>query len=338
MVGMMLKYWMVIFFEVIVVGFADVGSTNHNGDAHRALCDVLKAAVSELEDVKDSESPMKDALRKTIFGDISAAQTASRLEMPGEYTKPEKNDKENTRKMWCGTCGSGAQKHYPGESATHDLLCLCTPGQHGWPMKSFHGETICGQSHHTLGNGVSNKWWYTAWSDHDQEREHLNKTWSDIVVTCLHTDDRIDLDTALRTFMETITKNKEHRLGEGGFDCDGKTGVGVCVFYPPGCTRKTWWHELEKAIPKHKEWEAKQKSATEKEMKLSSSQGRQTAQQKNTQSRQPTPTSVSQSPQAEESDGPPRAEQVISNINATIEEDSSTIIYPFWLLLVFLYN
>ncbi|CCD13086.1 Variant surface glycoprotein [Trypanosoma congolense IL3000] len=341
---MRMKIWMVMCFVVLCVvntKEADAsGNKDYNKDAHKALCDVLNAAVRKWEDVKHSESPMKEALRKIIFGKSGGnTDVPSGLQFPNDYNSANENERKNpnSRKNWCGACGGEEQKHYPGESAPHDLVCLCTPGEKGWPIKSQNGEKLCGKTRHTWGSDVSNKGWYTAWSDHDQEREYLNKTWSEIVTKCLNTEDRIDLDTALRTFMEEITRQNEHRLGEGTYDCDGKTGVGACVLYTPQCKKKTWWTELEKALQKEKDELEKQKLSGDKEQKLSSSKGLQTTPQKSTQNPQPTQRD-SQSPQTDNSDDPPRAEQVISNINATIEEDSSTIILPFWLLLVFLYN
>ncbi|CCD16995.1 Variant surface glycoprotein [Trypanosoma congolense IL3000] len=336
--GMRTMFWIIVCFGIFGV-FAQDGVTNHNEHAHKALCDVLRAAVSKWVTVKDSESPLKPALVKTIFGNRGDSKiTPIELPIPEDYTKPVENDIQNTRKKLCGLCENKGQKHYPGDSAPHDLVCLCTPGQTAWPIKSGGRQKLCGEPQ-SAWESVDNveKGWFTGWSDTDKGKKYINKTWTRIAKKCLENGDGHDLGKALEHFKNELWKNNKY-LGKEALDCDGMYGSGVCVKYPSNCETKTWWHELEEAIPKHKEWEARQNLAAEKENQLKAPNGPQTAPQKRTQSRQPTPRSVSMSPQNEESQEQPRAEQVISNMNATIEEDSSTIIYPFWLLLVLLYN
>ncbi|CCD12590.1 Variant surface glycoprotein [Trypanosoma congolense IL3000] len=345
----MMKTCILVMMVISVGVCSDPSSTkNHNGEEHRALCDVLKAAANKWESVKDSESPMKKALKKTIFGENSGyIDISSRLQMPADYNPPNNDGKQkpNTRKHWCGACGTGSQNHHPGESAPHDLLCICTPGQLAYPLNGANNvSTLCGQNRSTWESSESGiNGWYTGWEggEKDNGREHTKNTWLKIVQNCLEGEGSYNLKSVLTKFTNKVRESSERRIGEVKSDCDGKVGYGVCVLYPQDCEKKSWWYQLEEAIHAHEKWEADQtKLETEKKQNSKSfevTEAKQISVKTPSQNPQPT-TSVSQSPQTEETQEPPRAEQVISNMNATIEEESSTIIYPFWLLLVFLYN
>ncbi|CCD16588.1 Variant surface glycoprotein [Trypanosoma congolense IL3000] len=334
---------------VVVVGVVSASdvSTNHNGEPHRALCDVMHAAAAKWKKIKNFDSPLKKALEKTIFGKHGGnVITPSELQMPGDYKKPENEDTKNTRKNWCGSCETEGQKHYSGESATHDLVCLCVPGQNMWPMKSQE-ETLCGKSKEAWTKDGDKEGWYTnIISEKDLKTQHLTATWGTIVKECLKEDGGKDLEAALKNFKDNLRqKNGNQYLGNhtDDYDCGGAYGYSLCVKYTQQCEKNSWWKKLEDAIKKDKEEmekknaDGKKTESLENGQKLKVSNGPQTDPEKSSQNPQPI-SRVSQSPQTEEHEDPPRAEQVISNINATIEEDSSTIICPFWLLLVFLYN
>ncbi|CCD14405.1 Variant surface glycoprotein [Trypanosoma congolense IL3000] len=340
-----MKSWVLVMMVMSVGVCANPSATkNYNEEEHKTLCDLLKAASSKWKSVKNSDSPMKKALEKAVFGESVAAQTASGFEMPGEYTKQEDSDDKSKRKNWCGTCSSEDKKHYPGESATHDLLCLCTPGQLAYPLNGANNvSTLCGKTRSTWGgSGNGMNVWYTDFGDNGHGKEYLTKTWTEIITVCLKSADEINLETALKTFTDKIKPINTHKyLGEHKDepDCSGIPGQGVCVKYCPNDPQhKPWWARLEDAIQKDKEESERQKSkASEKGQKLKASNRPQTTPEKSAQSAKPAPR-ASKSSQTEETQGPQRAEQVISNINSTIEEDSSTIILPFWLLLAALSN
>ncbi|CCD15244.1 Variant surface glycoprotein [Trypanosoma congolense IL3000] len=340
-IQMMMRFCMFVLLLVEVVVNASV--TDHNQEAHKALCDVLRAAVNKWEGVRRTASPLKEALRKTIFGKNGGdTDISSGLQMPTDYKPPDTEGKKkpNTRKHWCGACGSGSQNHYPGESAPHDLVCLCTPGEFGHPVNDGE-KTLCGQSKGAWGE--NQKGWHTElFNDNEKEREYLNQTWGKIVKDCSQNGNENNLETALKTFtdkLESLKGNQYLGIHNSNSDCSGTAYGGLCVLYATKCEKKPWFEELKDAIQKEKEEMEQQKNLAkaEKQEKLKAMKGLQNTPQKSTQNPQPTQRD-SQSPQTEEPDDSPRAEQVISNMNATIEEDSSTIMYPFWLLLVFLYN
>ncbi|CCD12688.1 Variant surface glycoprotein [Trypanosoma congolense IL3000] len=310
---------------------------NHNVDEHDKLCAFLQAAVAKYNEVKHSGSPLARGLRKAIFGvSDSNGKTPSDLRMPEDYNKPEDQDTENTRKNWCGLCENNGQKHYPGESAPHDLVCLCTTGQNGHPISGRGKKKLCGKTGDELGSAGKQGWYTELFKDVDKGNNQIKSTWNTIVTACLQDGNGKNFETALKTFtqkLERVENQSQLLLGnkKDGKVCSGVPSEGVCVLYHLQCARKPWWKELEEAIPEHEKWEL-EKLAEEKEQKLKDSKGPQTATEKLDQTLQPT-LRVYNTPQNDETHDHLKAEKLIANITSTQKEDGSQIIRSQWLFL-----
>ncbi|CCD11726.1 Variant surface glycoprotein [Trypanosoma congolense IL3000] len=335
--------WMVMMEHVIMICFMGVmvmrathSETDHNEEAHKLLCSVLGAAVAKYNEVKDEESrELKIALGKTIFGNSGGSgRIHSNLPMPENYNTEGDGKSKNNRKYLCGACDG---ETHPGISATHDLVCLCTPGQMGWPISSTkQNEKLCGKNQSTwVDVGSVEKGWYTGWNieEKDSGRDHIKKTWVGIVNECLKGGDASNLEKALKTFVTKVRGIGEDPLGKGKSDCDGKLGFAACVLYHPRCAKNRWWEELENSIQKDKEKAEREKSkAVEEGEKLKTYNEAQATPQIKARTPQPTPR-VSQSPQNGETHDLPIEEKLIANITATHNEDGSPLTMPQWLIL-----
>ncbi|CCD17251.1 Variant surface glycoprotein [Trypanosoma congolense IL3000] len=329
---------------VMIVTEVSGNGAKHNEEHHGTLCEVLKAVTAKWGEVKerDSSDPLKKALHKTIFGNMSATEKVSELKFPKDYypSVTEEKVEPNSRKYWCGLCGRPGQKHYPGESATHDLVCLCTPGEFGHPVNGGGEKKLCGQSQGTW--GADKKGWHTElFNDNEKERKHLSETWNKIIKDCLQSGNGDDLDTALKKFTDKLRSlNGNQYLGDHSdtSDCSGTAYGGVCVKYPLECVKNSWWKELEKATRKAKEnRQNKDKEkiiseSSEKGQKWKTLKGQQKTSEKTVQTPQPTP-GVALLPKTEEAHNPQTVEKLLANISATHDENSSPIIKPHWFLM-----
>ncbi|CCD15452.1 Variant surface glycoprotein [Trypanosoma congolense IL3000] len=238
---------------------------NHNEDNHDTLCSVLKAAVTLYHSPPSGEK-LKKALAQAIFGN----QTGGKLEdlkkgLAHEYKTP------GSRESSCGSCTYSDRKHYPGWSIPHDLICMCTVGEHGYPFgqnSDDHGNpTLCGRSAADFGCGKNpkdgsgchenNKHWWTHSSNHDwsgtgQVREHLTATWEKVVKPCLQ---RRNNGQTKKTLLEKLKVEEQQspKWARGHTLCNGFSGA-VCVNYGHHCGTEhnnnspQWWKELYEAL------------------------------------------------------------------------------------------
>ncbi|CCD14337.1 Variant surface glycoprotein [Trypanosoma congolense IL3000] len=340
----MIKFGLLLV-TVILVFVESEDMRDYNKDDYKLLCDLIGAAVKKWGEVRESGGPLRDALKRTLFGKESENNDLSKLNFPEDYTKKVDGDLKNSRKHWCGGCTEVGQKHHPGESALHDLVCLCAPGQYGWPISGDDEKKLCGknQSNWILTGGEMKGWYTVFLGEKDQEREQMSETWETIIKDCVRGGDGNDLQTALQAITEKTRKVGVQYLGKhgSGYSCGGTAGDGVCVRYPPECVRNTWWKELEDAIMKYKEesekedTEQKKSESSEKGQKLKASKGEHKAQRQSSHSPQPA-SRVSFSPQTE-GDTPQEAEKLISNITGKHREDSSLLTMPqrfLWAVLL----
>ncbi|CCD14128.1 unnamed protein product [Trypanosoma congolense IL3000] len=148
---------------------------HYNKEEHILLCEVLGAAVKRWgkngENVTDQK--VREALMQTIYGENEQKENPSKLNFPEEYGSSVDENSHNHRFEWCGTC---AGKHYPGESATHDLPCLCTLGPDGIPNKT--DDTLCGKKANELRAQQQERMRFGPNS------QALKNTWEIIVKSC----------------------------------------------------------------------------------------------------------------------------------------------------------
>ncbi|CCD15229.1 unnamed protein product, partial [Trypanosoma congolense IL3000] len=227
---MMMKILIVVMVIIGVVRADEVGAavtlTNHNELSHRALCDFLKVAVDKWKDVKtrDPADPLKKALKDTIFGYGSGDDDVEALKskLPRDYDEVG-SGLLSERSLWCGQQldeDRVQQRRWPGHSGPHDLVCLCTAGENGWPVNSTSdtGSTLCGHNKDALEAGE--KWW--SGTNNTQKKDAIQKTWDVTVNQCLSGySQETDLAAALQKFKDKIKKTTfEHEtryiLGEGG--------------------------------------------------------------------------------------------------------------------------
>ncbi|CCD17322.1 Variant surface glycoprotein, partial [Trypanosoma congolense IL3000] len=195
----MIKFWIIVCLVIFGV-FAQDSVTNHNGAQHKALCDVLTIAAHKWKTVRETLSPpLKKALGRTLFGK-EEGELEELKDLPGDYDKV--GEPGSSRAIWCGQPLNGDyQNNYPrwsGHSAPHDLVCLCTVGEGGFPFnKTGSGtakEKLCGKPANALG-GATDGWQSQSASWNKEKRvleypdpkgkEHITATWENVTRPCL---------------------------------------------------------------------------------------------------------------------------------------------------------
>ncbi|CCD17737.1 Variant surface glycoprotein [Trypanosoma congolense IL3000] len=249
---------------VMALGILCVGAKNHNEEAHRALCDLLQAAVGKWGSSGEGLSePMKAALGITIFGNEKGGVLGELESLPGVYKNVEGT--QDSRGNWCGQPQEDGhnginQGRSSGHSAPHGLLCLCTVGEKGWPVNESETveERLCGHTKQTLGASDNEGW---VGSKSVQGEKHVSETWKEVVIPCLKGERGKELKPALHSFLGKLENksgdwySSRYQLGEGEpsneRSCTGTQKHGVCVMYynfTGGSYPMPWWTELENAI------------------------------------------------------------------------------------------
>ncbi|CCD11799.1 Variant surface glycoprotein [Trypanosoma congolense IL3000] len=233
---------------------------HHNKDEHSRLCAVLNAAAHKWSEVHTREpaDPLRKALGRTIFGDENGGDLGSlKGELPGDYKGVEKI--RDSRASWCGEPHEGGyngenQARWSGHSAPHNMICLCTLGNLGWPLNESddNQDTLCGKTEEDLGGGKE------GWSDKDQDKgeKQIQATWFNVTKECLQDGKENNLKDALDTFVSKLELIPDgdfypnrYRLGDNGVGSYPCTGNGqACVMYFPTMDPKPWWKDLEAAI------------------------------------------------------------------------------------------
>ncbi|CCD14543.1 Variant surface glycoprotein [Trypanosoma congolense IL3000] len=255
------------------------GTKDHNKEAHHRLCRVLQEAVGKWgKGGTDLSEPLKEALKQTIFGYNSGETDVKRLgeELPNDY-----NDLErpllSLRSLWCGQPRSEIQRRWPGHSAPHDLVCLCTAGKTGWPInETSHGATLCGKDSDSLGSSGNNGW---DSSGKGKVKDQIEKTWEKVVKDCLQSVGQGNrLRETLDTFIAELNRTTSEgygdlsRLGDGSFHsyhgCDGTPQLGVCaLYYRDYKDTIPWWLQLENALEEDKKIQEKKKLEEEEKQR-----------------------------------------------------------------------
>ncbi|CCD15184.1 Variant surface glycoprotein [Trypanosoma congolense IL3000] len=347
MVIMRMKVLMVIMLIIGVVR-ANEGGSDHNGKAHKALCDVLKVAVRDWEEVQKRESmdPLRKALGRTIFGSQDGGKVDG---LKGRFPKDYEEVKGSlsARYFWCGerhegsVLSVGKPPRWSGHSGPHDLVCLCTIGKDGWPLNDGKVK-LCGQSKDTSIGGT--KGWSTGGSG--QGKEKITDTWGKVVTPCLVLGEVGEtLKRVLKTFKDiinkTITKDGKngYLLGERGgseYPCSGNEEACVMYYNDTKTTGEQyhvpWWVELEYAIKKEEQKE--QKKREDEKRKQEEKNHQKPKHQKQSQQHQDAPRKAalrsSTTKTTETEQGNP---ENISAPLAAIEDTSGTrMTQPLWLI------
>ncbi|CCD12834.1 Variant surface glycoprotein [Trypanosoma congolense IL3000] len=276
-------FWMFLGVFVIVGRVGSVGArtespTHHNKNEHDVLCGLLGVAV---ERWKTTNNPTaKKALSRAIFGHRNGGIIETLMEkLPNEYNEP------GSRENACGSCTYSDGKHYPGWSIPHDLICMCTVGENGYPFGQNSNDngtpTLCGRSatdfgcEQNQGNGNGchgNKDWWKESSHHDgngnrQASKHLNATWEKVIKPCLIGGEKLQLEVALKNLTGSRKDRETPSWASGHGKCNGVSGA-VCVYYGTGCDKQynnnspQWWWDLEKALTTPNLTEAQLNSTT----------------------------------------------------------------------------
>ncbi|CCD15464.1 Variant surface glycoprotein [Trypanosoma congolense IL3000] len=279
---MMFKCLIVVVMSVVVVGAQEEEKKDHNGPQHKALCDLMKAAVGKWGRSGEGLSePLKKALGRTIFGKHDGGDLADLKGLPTDYNNVEGT--LSSRGTWCGNPYEApefinAPTRWSGHSGPHGLLCLCTVGEKGWPLnESKNGiDKLCGLGKNALAAEDNEGWGYTG----HQGNKHVTAAWAKIVTPCLQSSGMEDLKQALKTFLGKLVNksNKEYtnryQLGEGEpseYDgCTGSEKKGVCVLYynTTGIQKPMpWWVDLQNALPEEEKFQEEKRRAEEEKRK-----------------------------------------------------------------------
>ncbi|CCD12524.1 Variant surface glycoprotein [Trypanosoma congolense IL3000] len=336
---MSMKFWVV--FCLCMMGV--VRANDHNKEAHRALCDVLKAAANKWESVKDSDSPLKQALGRTIFGNKSGGnlETLGKI-IPKDYEKVVNHSV--SRALWCGQPYDNPhnQPRWPGHSAPHDLVCLCTTGKNGYPLNEDNSKQLCGKTLSDLGGETSQ-----GWSQQGSGKSQVEATWNSVTSECLSGNvPETSLQNAMDALKQILVRNpngetqygNRELLGEGGsgkYPCGGSNQVCVMYYNAAGTVEhKPWWVALEKEINNEEQRQQQKKREEEKHKKEESQNNLKVQNQEQPQNNIALRTAALRytTPSNEETEQS-NPENISSPI-ATIEDTSGAFIIPpcTWLL------
>ncbi|CCD13265.1 Variant surface glycoprotein [Trypanosoma congolense IL3000] len=342
---MLMKIWFVMIMMAVGVG-AQETETDHNKDAHAALCDLLQAVVSKWRNGgSELSEPLKTALHRTIFGNESGGNLEIlRNALPTAY-----KSEDASRIFSCGEPREnpyhrGNQARWPGHSAPHDMLCLCTVGHGGLPLNGGdpNSKKLCGKNKNDLG-ASENQGWGTGQEDRRGEKQ-MEATWDNVTKKCLEDDGRGgDWKDAMYHFIEKLNhkedveKGNKYRLGEGEFEsytCSGN--INVCVMYHKNtdATKHNypipWWSYLKQVLETNEaEQEHMQRREKEKLKQRSQhqhhTQGKEKLQNKN----EPRAAALRSAPPATEEAEQTNHENISSTL-APLEDTSGThIISPY---------
>ncbi|CCD13256.1 Variant surface glycoprotein [Trypanosoma congolense IL3000] len=285
---MMMFKFLIVVVMCLVVRAEDEKKKDHNQEAHKALCDFLKVAVNKWGDRGQTLSPpLKKALGKTLFGGGEGDIQVLKEKLPGDYKDVEKDS--GTRSAWCGQPHhDGDTNHqnlrrWSGHSAPHDMVCLCTVGENGWPVNnsgtSTDNDKLCGADRKALGADDGKGWGYSV----HEGNAHVTATWENVIVPCLNGEAGGDLKQALNEFLGKLQHKPDvpanpsrYILGENNVTksdytaCTGSPKYGVCVAYFNATTRnpKPWWTDLQKAIPEEEKFQEEKRREKEEKIKL----------------------------------------------------------------------
>ncbi|CCD16435.1 Variant surface glycoprotein [Trypanosoma congolense IL3000] len=277
-----MKIWIIAILCASVVGVCAQESgeptekTDHNKEEHEILCGVLKAAVGKWGTSGEGLSdPLKKALGRTIFGSESGGTLEALKDLPGDYT-----ERGAIRGNFCGQPYEepkfySAPHRWSGFSAPHNLVCLCTKGENGWPVNSSDNQdTLCGKTRDALGGG--NK----GWTGNNTGQAQMKATWKNVVTECLEGGRQKsgNLEEALNNFLNKLqhkpdgeTNPSRYILGENNVtekDYDACTGYpkrGVCVAYFNATYPMPWWTDLQNALPEEEKFQEEKKKREEEE-------------------------------------------------------------------------
>ncbi|CCD17437.1 Variant surface glycoprotein [Trypanosoma congolense IL3000] len=261
----LINVWVVMFMVVVCAEQSSASlNEDHNKEAHKALCDLMKAAVGKWGDRGQGLSePMKKALGKTLFGREEGERVEDlKGKLPGDYEKVV--NEVDSRGLACGQPYEDSYNEPPprwsGHSAPHDMVCLCTLGKNGWPLNDNQkATTLCGKNANELGGGND------GWSGNGTGITQIKATWTSVATPCLDGVGKGDLKEKLKDFLRKLVQKNttanpnRYQLGQGtpGDDhaCTGTNNLGVCVMYYNSTATypKPWWTELQNAIPEEEE-------------------------------------------------------------------------------------
>ncbi|CCD14659.1 Variant surface glycoprotein [Trypanosoma congolense IL3000] len=321
---------------------------DHNKDAHNALCDILHAVVAMSKSSTVSDT-LRKALHRTIFGNESGGQVGDlKNKLLGYY---QLENRYSSRPFLCAQPSQekvNSKEHHPlwpGHSAPHDMVCLCTLGDGGWPLRGTDAgkKKLCGKQGDQLGLDIGKQGW--GYQVKEGEKQ-IQATWTNVVDECLQgTDKGTKLKDSLKTFIEKLgTVNSEANtykvLGESGsgdYPCSGSKMQGVCVkYYPEEQNAIPWWMELQNAIKT--EEEETEKQSKEEKRKQQEEKQRKAQNQEDSQPQYAPRTAALKSAKQEKQEVEQTNPENISATLTTLEETSGTLIIPpsSWLLSTFL--
>ncbi|CCD16140.1 Variant surface glycoprotein [Trypanosoma congolense IL3000] len=338
---------------------ANTSGNNHNGDEHGLLCDLLRAATTLWNSTREHlHKDLQDALKHIIFGE-KGGEEAVNFTLPDEYQNPR-----GKRKDWCGTC-SPIENLWPGYSASHDLICLCTFGMtyERFPKRNA-ANMLCGASLPDMGYGSSRSGGWTRRSGRGSGYEHafINATWTHVVGNCLRqgdvTSEESDLDQKVEDLKQKLhnftgklksakgyTGGTKYKLGGSNFDnyqCSGEGAEHICVEYPDWCgvydsrwvlqKQNPWWKRLNETL---------NRTASELIVKPTTTTTQSSSEnpQASTESSRPPPPPVTNEPKSRVNSstpaGHPKIHPTESNVTTTLLKLNMTsgtpITQPLWL-------
>ncbi|CCD13083.1 Variant surface glycoprotein [Trypanosoma congolense IL3000] len=260
---------MVLFMDdVRVYSYPD--GTVFNDVEYKTLCEVFKASADLWNASRISEkipnSALNGALTQALLGNIGNRHLSGIKEsLPKYYT----HHTLRHRGERCGGCKNTDKLYFPGSSITHDLMCLCTPGQDAEPFYGYYwffykenGFKLCGKGRAQMGVDLNHGWYVDK---KKKGNNGLEKPWKTVVWGCFNswksnpgleshnlTEKIVRLNATLQNFTSTLKKMGGHdKLGgfEEHNEADGSDERHIHVRYD-NCKgpKKPWWKKLKETL------------------------------------------------------------------------------------------
>ncbi|CCD12262.1 Variant surface glycoprotein [Trypanosoma congolense IL3000] len=267
----------------IVMNFVDAypPGTVFNDGEYKALCGVFHASLDLWNASRESNLKLGAGLEISLSQALFGKESGGSIEDITESLPPEYNNAPH-RGWMCGYC-SHTEPAHPGKSITHDLMCLCTPGQYAEPFYGYYwlfgfrenGFKLCGKLRQEMGVDLRHGWYSEG---RKKQAKGLDMSWKAVIMGCVNSwkngnitgspdlsEKLTRLNTTLQEFVSKLYKDDKRRPKLGGThgdkkESDGTTEQHIHVRYRycgeprrgGGRPKRPWWKKMQDVLKKTK--------------------------------------------------------------------------------------